>query len=113
MYRKPKSSHIVYFDIKHHNLYLIDDMMEKYSVSMKLTWKSASQAKVKNILPNPNTYYKQTADCEGEFDFNLSSSPKLKKMCHRHNYASRISTPSANYPLYVLLNPSTHKSIYQ
>lgn len=37
MYRKPKSSHMVYFDIKHQNLNLIDDEMEKYSVSMKLT----------------------------------------------------------------------------
>lgn len=75
--------------------------------------KTCNQAKVKNILPKPNTYYKQTADCEGELECHLSSSPKLKKTCHRHSYASRISTPSAIYPPYVLLNPSMHKSIYQ
>lgn len=41
--------------------------------------KTCSQAKVKNILPKPNTYYKQTADCEGKLKFNLSSHQNSRK----------------------------------
>lgn len=52
MYRKPKSSHMVYFDIKHHNLNLIDDMMEKYSESMKLTWKPATKPRWRIFYQN-------------------------------------------------------------